>query len=179
MDYVLATYPALQGNTACGPPNWEPADPAQNQCDSLEPPRPGIAPTPTSTSSSPGDKEVFATNCVPDHHEVLSLLYIPPAMAQDCLNQFRTNHLQYLPFVYIPRDMTSDQLQSRYPFFWVCIMDVLTPQNTDKGDSFRRITHHIHQRVMIDAGSSMDLLLGMVTFISWQVLRQMLFSNSD
>ncbi|KAJ5354786.1 hypothetical protein N7541_005830 [Penicillium brevicompactum] len=99
-------------------------------------------------------------------------------MAEECFNQFRTNHLQYLPFVYIPRDMTSGQLRDRSPFFWICIMDVLTPQNTEKGDSFKRITNHIHQRVMIDPGASMDLLLGMITFIAWGIYSKKPFLNS-
>lgn len=180
MDYVLATYPGLQGSTASVLSNWEPTDPVQHQCETLEPSRSGIVPTPTSISpSSSGDKEIFATHNVPAHNEILSLLCIPPAMAEDCLNQFRTNHLQYLPFVYIPRDMTSDQLRERSPFFWICIMDVLTPQNTEKGDSFKRITNHIYQRVMIDPGASMDLLLGMMTFIAWLVTPQMLLLNID
>lgn len=180
MDYVLATYPGLQGSTASVLSNWEPTDPVQHQCEALEPSRSGIVPTPTSISpSSSGDKEIFATHNVPAHNEILSLLCIPPAMAEDCFNQFRTNHLQYLPFVYIPRDMTSDQLRDRSPFFWICIMDVLTPQNTEKGDSFKRITNHIYQRVMIDPGASMDLLLGMMTFIAWLVTPQILLLNLD
>jgi hypothetical protein len=88
-------------------------------------------------------------------------------MAQKCLDQFCTRNLQYLPFVYIPSDMTSEKLRQTYPFLWVCIMEVTTYKNPEKGDSFGRITNYIHQRVMLDIVPSMDLLLGIMTFVSW------------
>ncbi|CAG8173321.1 unnamed protein product [Penicillium salamii] len=182
VDYVLAAYPALQGSTTSGQPNWEPAAlspaPAQTQRDALEQSKPGMAPTPTSISSPYTGSKIFGGYNVPARNEVLSLLRIQPPMAQECLDLFRTHHLQYLPFFYMPPDMTSEQLQNKLPFFWVCIMEVLTPQNTEKGDSFRRITNHIHQRVMVDAGPSMDLLLGMMTFVSWGAYSKRPFLNS-
>ncbi|CAG8043814.1 unnamed protein product [Penicillium olsonii] len=179
VDHVLATLPTLQGSTAPGLPNWDPTALAQTQYDGFDQSKLGAAPTPTSiSSSSTGNKEIFAAPFLPARNEVLSLLYVPPAMAQEYLDQFRTHHLQYLPFAYIPPDMTSDQLQDKLPFFWVCIMEVLTPLDAGKGDCFGRIAKYIHQRVMVDAAPSMDLLLGMMTFISWGAYSKKPFLNS-
>jgi hypothetical protein len=151
------------------PPNWEPVDLGQSQRDEPSQSISAITQTPSSLSSPPtADQRVYPMILHPSYdRDVLSLIYVPPAMAQQYLDHFRTRNLSYLPFVYIPPTMTSDQLRQKYPFFWVCIMEVVTCRNPEKGDSFGRITNHIHQRVMIDIAPSMDLLLGIMTFVSW------------
>jgi hypothetical protein len=179
VDYVLAAYPELQASTIPGlPKDWETAGLVQSQSDALNQSRPGITHTPTSlSSSSPRDGVAYPTSEVPAYHDILTFLYVPPAMAQKYLDQFRTHNLQYLPFVHIPHEMTSELLQANYPFFWICIMEVLTTKNPEKCDSFRKITKHIHQRIMVDVSPSMDLLLGIMTFISWSVVEKCRFEK--
>lgn len=129
---------------------------------------PGNAGNSTSLPSFSTSEDVnYPLHPVAAYNQIMSLLYVPPDMAQKYLDQFRTHNVQYLPFVYLPPDMTFDQLREKFPFFWVCIMEVVTTRNPEKGDSFGRITNYISQKVMADGVASMDLLLGIMTFMSW------------
>ncbi|KAJ5208791.1 hypothetical protein N7449_003170 [Penicillium cf. viridicatum] len=93
------------------------------------------------SSLSTAEEGQYPAQFLPSYDkEILSLIYVPTAMAQKYLDHFRTRNLQYLPFVYIPDNMTSDQLRQQYPFLW---------------------------RVMLDLVPSMDLLLGVMTFVTW------------
>lgn len=81
----------------------------------------------------------------------------------------RVQNLKFLPFIYIPPHLTADQLRQDKPFFWLCIMAVATPVNIQRDVLFHKITMLIHQKLLIEVSPSMDLLLGIMTFISWLV----------
>ncbi|KAJ5185208.1 Cytochrome P450 [Penicillium cf. griseofulvum] len=167
LDWVISAFE--KGGVSPGlRPDLDPRNPGQSQRDDQSQSAP-IVQTPASISSlSTAEEGRYPVLCTPSYdREILSLIYVPPAMAQKCLDQFCTRNLQYLPFVYIPSDMTSEKLRQTYPFLWVCIMEVTTYKHPEKGDSFGRITNYIHQRVMLDIVPSMDLLLGIMTFVSW------------
>ncbi|KAJ5514265.1 hypothetical protein N7463_003817 [Penicillium fimorum] len=166
LDWIMSAF-EKGGLNPDLPPNWEPVNLGQSQQDGQSNSAP-IIQTPTSLSSLlTSENGRCLTHFVPSHDRgILSLIYVPPAIAQKNLDQFRTRNLQYLPFVYIPSNITSDQLREKYPFLWVCIMEVTTSTNSEKGDSFGRITNYIHQKVMLDIAPSMDLLLGIMTFVS-------------
>ncbi|KAJ5384674.1 hypothetical protein N7517_002585 [Penicillium concentricum] len=166
LDWIMSAFEKGGVNPGL-PPNWEPVNLGRSQQNDQSQSAPSTQ-TLTSLSSLSTAKDGrclidFVPSC---DREALSLIYVPPAMAQKNLDQFRTRTLQYLPFVYIPSNITSDQLRDKYPFLWVCIMEVTTATNLEKGDSFGRITNYIHQKVMIDVAPSMDLLLGIMTFVS-------------
>ncbi|KAJ5236537.1 hypothetical protein N7489_006628 [Penicillium chrysogenum] len=170
IDWIMSAF-ENGGAAPSLPPDWQPVNLGQSQ---RHDPRQSasITQTPTSVSSSNAEEGQYPAQFLPSYdRDILGLVYVRPAMAQKYLDQFRTRNLQYLPFVYIPSNVTSDQLREKYPFLWVCIMEVITCTNPEKGDSFGRITNHIHQRVMLDIAPSMDLLLGIMTFISWSLCR--------
>ncbi|OQE46982.1 hypothetical protein PENCOP_c001G05365 [Penicillium coprophilum] len=177
LDWIMSAFE--KGGVAPGlPPNWEPVNLGPSQQDGQSHSVP-VTQTPTSLSSlSTPEERRNPAHLIPSYdREILSLIYVPPAMAQKYLDQFRTRNLQYLPFVYIPSNITSDQLREKYPFLWVCIMEVSTSTNPEKGDSFGRITNYIHQKVMLDIPPSMDLLLGIMTFVSWVTYTKRSFLN--
>ena len=166
VDWIISAF-EKGGAAPSLPRDWQPVNLGQSHRHDPRQSAP-ITQTPTSLSSSNAEEGQYPAQFLPSYdRDILGLIYVPPAMAQKYLDQFRTRNLQYLPFVYIPSNVTSDQLREKYPFLWVCIMEVITFTNQEKGDSFGRITNHIHQRVMLDIAPSMDLLLGIMTFISW------------
>jgi hypothetical protein len=65
--------------------------------------------------------------------------------------------------------MTSQQLRQEKPFFWLCIMAVMTPGSIQRESVFLKITEFIHQRLFVDVAPSMDMLLGVMTYMSWYV----------
>lgn len=166
LDWIMSEFE--RRGVPPGLPDWQPANLGQSSRNNPSQSAPTTQSPPSVSSLSATEEGQCPAQFLPSYDkEILSLIYVPPAMAQKCLDHFRTRNLQYLPFVYIPDSMTSDQLRHQYPFLWVCIMEVTTFNNPEKGDSFGRITNHIHQRVMLDLVPSMDLLLGIMTFVSW------------
>ncbi|CAI7619752.1 unnamed protein product [Penicillium viridicatum] len=166
LDWIMSAFEKSGGPPGL-PSYWQPVNLEQSSRDPSQS-APATQSPPSVSSFSTAEEGQYPAQFLPSYDkEILSLIYVPPAMAQKNLDRFRTRNLQYLPFVYIPDSMTSDQLRQQYPFLWVCIMEVTTFNNPEKGDSFGRITNHIHQRVMLDLVPSMDLLLGIMTFVSW------------
>ncbi|KAF3012941.1 hypothetical protein E8E15_004334 [Penicillium rubens] len=142
IDWIMSAF-ENGGAAPSLPPDWQPVNLGQSQ---RHDPRQSasITQTPTSVSSSNAEEGQYPAQFLPSYdRDILGLVYVRPAMAQKYLDQFRTRNLQYLPFVYIPSNVTSDQLREKYPFLW---------------------------RVMLDIAPSMDLLLGIMTFISCAAL---------
>ncbi|CAI7584201.1 unnamed protein product [Penicillium discolor] len=140
LDWIMSAF-EKSGATPGLPPDWQPVNLGQGSRHDQSQSAPTTQSSPSVSSLSTAEEGPYPARFLPSYDkEILSLIYVPPAMAQKCLDHFRTRNLQYLPFVYIPDNMTSDQLQQQYPFLW---------------------------RVMLDLVPSMDLLLGIMTFISW------------
>ncbi|KAI3210361.1 hypothetical protein CBS147311_1136 [Penicillium roqueforti] len=149
LDWIMSAF-EKSGVTPSLPPDWQPVDLGQSQRHEPSQSAP-ITQTSTRASSSTAEEGQYPEHFLPSYDpEILSLIYVPPAMAQKYLDQFRTRNLQYLPFVYIPSNITSDQLQHKYPFLW---------------------------RVMLDIAPSIDLLLGIMTFVSWITYTKRPFLN--
>lgn len=116
-------------------------------------------PTPPSTASP-----LYSSNSI---EELCAALPIPPETAEQTLAFFRTENIKYLPYVHIPSHMTSQQLRQEKPFLWLCIMAVMTPGSIQRESVFLKITEFIHQRLFVDVAPSMDMLLGVMTYMSW------------
>ena len=99
--------------------------------------------------------------------ETCDALSISPEMAEKLLTQFRTQNLRFLPFAHIPPHMTSQQLRNERPFFWLCIVAVLSPDTPAREALFNKITDIIHRELLVALAPSIDILLGVMTFMSW------------
>lgn len=103
----------------------------------------------------------------PSPLDLYSSVPISPEAAEDILNRFRTQNLKYLPIAYIPPHVTSQQLRQEKPFLWTCMTAVLTPETKEREIQFKKINELINQLVFVDHAINMDILLGIMTFISW------------
>jgi hypothetical protein len=156
------------------PAGWE-STASKSQSDiELGPPGPTGAPVgaPVGAYASPGISSPSTAACSPSSnefsvHDLCSTLPITPDQAEKTLNMMRTQNLRFLPFVYIPPHFTAEMLREEKPFFWLCIMAVTTPVNIHRETLFRKITMLIQQKLLIEVAPSMDMLLGIMTFISW------------
>ncbi|KAJ5085829.1 hypothetical protein N7532_010600 [Penicillium argentinense] len=126
---------------------------------------PGI---PSPVPSAPGDSPLV---------EFWKSLRISPEEAEKTIRNFRTNNMRYIPFIHIPPNVTSQQLRTEKPFVWMCIMAVLTPGIDQRDILFSRITDIIHQKILVDVAPSMDLLLGLMIFVSWTTYTRRPFLN--
>lgn len=71
------------------------------------------------------------------------------------------------PYVYIPPDMTSLQLRQAYPFLWLNIMSVASKSVGQRQAFANQARNVIVQRVVAQSERSLDLLLGILTFVNW------------
>lgn len=97
--------------------------------------------------------------------------YMPatPSQAQEQLTLFRERYLQCFPCIYIPPDMTSEQLREEKPFSWFTIMMMACQTSSlqfGMGAVWQRI---ISQKIVIEHEKNMDLLQGMVIYLAWSV----------
>lgn len=120
-------------------------------------------PSPAATQSAPSP----STNRI---YDLACSLTISPETAEKTLTQFRTENIKFLPFLYIPPHYTSSQFRQEKPFTWLCIMAVSYPGYHTKRDGLvAKITELIHTELLVDVSPSMDMLLGIITFICWYV----------
>lgn len=94
-------------------------------------------------------------------------MQIAPDIAEKTLNDFRKQNLKLLPFLHIPSHVTSQQFRNDKPFLWLCIMAVSTPGESKRNMLFTKVADLIHQEVIVGVSPNMDILLGIMTFISW------------
>lgn len=87
--------------------------------------------------------------------------------AEDYLKTFRSQHARFFPFLYIPPDLTAAQLRNQRPYLWLSILTTgsySVRRQQHLGDIFRR---EIAEAMVVRSEKSIDLLLGLLTFIGW------------
>ncbi|KAK3942682.1 hypothetical protein QBC46DRAFT_255934 [Diplogelasinospora grovesii] len=103
-----------------------------------------------------------------DPSGIPSHVYQPtPLEAEESLETFRKHMLVFLPFVYLPRNMTAKRLREVNPFLWYNIMTI-TCKPTDRqllmSDAIKKF---IAQKMVVEHEKSLDLLLGLLSFMGW------------
>lgn len=99
--------------------------------------------------------------------DVCLSLPIPPELVDKNLDHFRSLNLKFLPFLYIPPHVNGQQLLQDKPFLWLCIIAVCLPGSTQRDGLLERITELLHREVLVNVSLNMDILLGLMTFLSW------------
>ncbi|KAI8964453.1 hypothetical protein F5Y11DRAFT_316437 [Daldinia sp. FL1419] len=94
------------------------------------------------------------------------------AEAEDLLRKFRDETTGFLPLIYIPPYARARQIQEIFPFLWLTIMCTVSPsprKRTALGDQAKNI---IVVKVVMHREKSLDLLLGLLTFVGWSHLQK-------
>ncbi|KAL4995107.1 hypothetical protein BDV10DRAFT_196979 [Aspergillus recurvatus] len=90
-----------------------------------------------------------------------------PEQEQTRLSIFRNRMLPFLAFTYLPPDMTAQRLFARKPLFFQAIMAVTSSsiqERRARGSELKRV---MIQRTWEGIESSLDLLLCVLTYLSW------------
>ncbi|KAE8327979.1 hypothetical protein BDV39DRAFT_192375 [Aspergillus sergii] len=95
------------------------------------------------------------------------LVHIPSDTSTRLLEQFRNENLNYLPCIHIPPHVTPQEFMQEKPFFWYCLTAVPTPNLIKRESLFTKVHDTIYQKLLEETTPSMDLPLGLMTFISW------------
>ncbi|KAK2804785.1 hypothetical protein FQN51_001427 [Onygenales sp. PD_10] len=96
-----------------------------------------------------------------------STYIIQPEKATKFFNDFRTLHLDYLPFLHIPPHVTWQQLRRERPFLWLCIMGISVKTVAEREPFHKRIRILVYEKVIADSSPDIDILLGIIAFVSW------------
>ncbi|OAA37907.1 hypothetical protein NOR_06984 [Metarhizium rileyi] len=92
-----------------------------------------------------------------------------PEEAEAYFAKFR-QWLEAAPFMHIPVDMTAAALRREKPFLWTCIMS-LTSMSTPQQRILReKIRQDVADRLVVDGDRSMDMLQGLVAFLTWATM---------
>jgi hypothetical protein len=101
------------------------------------------------------------------HTSPSQLEELSPTKAELFLERFRTLHLKFSPFFYIPPEMTALQLQTERPFLWLNIRAVCTRSAAEQSTLGVRIRETLAKQVVVESERSIDLLLGLLCYLSW------------
>ena len=115
------------------------------------------------TASTPDDHKLLGVNTTHAFEDT----GVTAMEAEDFLNTFRDYHLRYFPFVHIPAEMTAAELHIQRPYLLYAILTTgsySVRRQQHIGDLFRRA---VAEAMVIRSEKSIDLLLGLLTFIGW------------
>ncbi|KAL1895881.1 hypothetical protein Sste5346_004978 [Sporothrix stenoceras] len=90
-----------------------------------------------------------------------------PHEREACLRRFTEDMLPLAPFLYIPPDVTARRLQRMYPFLWRCIKAAACIHPAHRVRAAAQARAAIIRQVVSRGERSMDVLLGMLTFVTW------------
>jgi hypothetical protein len=91
-----------------------------------------------------------------------------PVEANARLDKFRT-WLPYFGYMHLPAETKAEDLRREKPVLYSVIMDITSmsvPEQYAMSESIRR---DLLQRIYIDTERSMDILLAIITFLTWFV----------
>lgn len=98
---------------------------------------------------------------------VWQLAHVSVSEAEDSVADFREHYAQWFPAIYIPPNMSAEQLRHDRPFLWLNIVLAAshsTAKHQHLGDIVRG---ELAQAMVIDSEKSLDLLLGLLVFMGW------------
>ncbi len=125
------------------------------------------------TSSSAGAPAALPSHrfdpSVPGENPELAVCaeQLTPEEADENLAAFRNHNAFSCPFLYIAPGKTSRQLRSESPFLWFNLMAVTTKSLAQQRRMNQAIRRHLAQAMVIEDQKSMDLLWGLLVFMSW------------
>ncbi|KAL4808101.1 hypothetical protein BDV18DRAFT_134262 [Aspergillus unguis] len=86
---------------------------------------------------------------------------------QEVLDEFRTKRLPYLPFTFIPAGTSAAQMKVEYPFLWRAMVTLHCKDTVRRAALHEELKATAAKALMVDCQRSLDLLLGLITYLAW------------
>ncbi|KAL2820128.1 hypothetical protein BJX63DRAFT_338686 [Aspergillus granulosus] len=86
---------------------------------------------------------------------------------EEVLALFRDHMLRFCPFIYLPPTVSAQYLQTERPFLWQAISAVTTRSFSEKLMRAQQFKTTLAQATVVENRSSIDLLLGVLTYAAW------------
>lgn len=90
-----------------------------------------------------------------------------PSEAEEYFQLFRTQSLPYLPFIHIPQCTSAQEFQQERPFLFKVIMAIASPSTSQKLALGTEIRDALARRIIVENEDSVDVLLGLLAFVTW------------
>ncbi|KAK8017637.1 Zn2/Cys6 DNA-binding protein [Apiospora rasikravindrae] len=89
------------------------------------------------------------------------------AEAEVVLQTFRTKRLRHFPILYLPPEMTAQDLWRERPFLWLVVRAVCSRSVKEQNVLADRIRQTIARRTIVDCDCDLDMLQGLLVFLGW------------
>jgi hypothetical protein len=88
---------------------------------------------------------------------------------EELLHTFRTEKLQFFPFIHIPPPniKTAQQLKQESPFLWRCIAAIQTKDRSLQTQLVVELRRVAGERLLVDCQKDIDLLQGLLVYLAW------------
>jgi hypothetical protein len=117
--------------------------------------------TPASSNPGPPAGDVFNLS--------YSMLGLSEEESESFLAEFRTKALPQFAFMHIPTATTALRLHQEHPFLFICIIAVSSKSNSRRQAMGREVKQMIARGMTVENEQNLDLLLGLLVFITWLV----------
>lgn len=95
-------------------------------------------------------------------------MYEPaPDESELYLGLFRSRMLPCFPFIFMPPSITAQELRRDRPYLFWAIIAVATPSTEQKVARVEKLKHALTRSIMLENQSSIDILLSILTYITW------------
>ncbi|KAK5630973.1 hypothetical protein RRF57_006688 [Xylaria bambusicola] len=92
---------------------------------------------------------------------------ISALQAEETLAFFRQHYLMFFPFIYLPSNITAEQLQRDRPYLFLNIRALCSRSPVEQAALNRQIREELARRVLVALDSDIDMLLGTVCYLGW------------
>lgn len=89
--------------------------------------------------------------------------------AEESLAAFSAHMYKFFSCVYIPSGTTADELRTQRPFLLLCMAAVTVRPAERQRELFETMRKTLAQKLVVKSEPSIDLLLGLLTILSWLV----------
>lgn len=74
---------------------------------------------------------------------------------------------KFFPFVYVPPNTTASELGAQRPYLVLCMAAIASKQAERQRELFGMMRETMANRLVVTVEPSIDLLLGLLTFLGW------------
>lgn len=115
-------------------------------------------PAPTSSTAAQDDRTAETRH-----------LTVTATEAEESLAVFSAHMYKFFPCIYIPPETTANELRTQRPFLLLCMTAVTARPAERQRELFETMRETLAQKLVVKSEPSIDLLLGLLTILSWLV----------
>lgn len=89
------------------------------------------------------------------------------SITEDELAEFRRLHLPHFPLVHVPADLSAEQLNHERPLLSLAIKTICKKAYSAQAQLSKKLRETIALKMMVNGEKSLDLLLSVLTCMTW------------